>query len=83
MQFIDILRTQSLDKFIQVEQLMFNRDKTTRTKRTGIMKVGNMKWESIRHFEYKNVCQIVPCEKNGKKYLFIQVDDKEKSFFDR
>lgn len=83
MQFIEILRTQSLDRFIQVEQLLLGRDKTIRTKRTGIMKVGNMTWEKIRHFEYKNVCQIVPCEMNGKKYLFIQVDDKEKCFYDR
>ena len=80
MQFIDILRTQSLDRYIQVEELFRG---VAPTKRTGIMKVRNMRWERIRHFEYKNVVQIIPCEHKGKKYLFIQVDDREKSFYDR
>lgn len=80
MQFIDVLRTQSLDRYIQVEELTRG---STRTKRTGIMKVENMRWERIRHFEYKNVIQIIPCEHKGKTYLFIQVDDREKCFYDR
>lgn len=80
MQFIDILRTQSLDRYIQVEEMTTGR---IRTKRTGIMKVENMRWERIRHFEYKNVVQIVPCERKGIRYLFIQVDDREKNFYDR
>ena len=80
MQFIDVLRMQSLNQFIQVEELFEGR---IQTRRTGIMKVGNMKWEKIRHFEYKNVCEIVPCCQGEKRYLFVQVNDKDKCFYHR
>lgn len=80
MQFIDVLRTQSLDRYIQIEELTRGQRKT---KRSGIMKVENMRWEKIRHFEYKNVVGIIPCEHKGKRYLYIQVDDREKNFYDR
>lgn len=83
MQFIDILRIQNLGMFIQVEELWRDHTGKTQSKRSGIMKVGNMKWEKIRHFEYKNVLRIIPCERNGIKYLFVQVDDSEKNFYDR
>ena len=79
MQFIDILRTQNTENFIQVEEY----NPSMPNKRTGIMKVGNITWKQLRRFEYKNVCNITPCVKGDKKYLFIMVDDKEKSFYKR
>lgn len=83
MQFIDVLRIQHLGMFIQVEELWHDPTGKTEAKRTGIMKVGNMKWDKIRHFEYKHVCKIIPGERNGTKYLFVQVDDERENFFDR
>ena len=83
MQFIDILRRQSLDDFIQVEELWIDRNGKTQTKRTGIIRVENLTWERIRHFEYKNVSIVIPCYRNEKTYLFVQVDDREKDFYDR
>ena len=82
MQFIDILRTQGMDSLIQVKELWTTNGKTY-TRKTGIFKVGNLKWEKLRHYEYKNVVMIIPCYNGKEKYLFIQVDDKEKCFYNR
>lgn len=82
MQFIDILRTQSMDSLMQVQELWTTNGKT-HTRRTGIFKVGNLKWDKLRHYEYKNVAMIYPCFNGKEKYLFVQVDDKEKCFYNR
>ncbi len=82
MQFIDILRTQGLNMFIQIEELWME-DSMPQTKRTGIFKVKNLKWCDLRHYEFKNVTWIIPCHKGDKDYLFIQVDDKEKNYYNR
>ena len=82
MQFIDILRTQNLEACMQVEEIWTVNGKTL-TRKTGIFKVKNLEWRKLRLFEYKNVCKIVPCHKGDTTYLYVQVDDREKSFFHR
>ena len=83
MQFIDVLRMQSLDTNIMVSKLWHDKDGYIRNETTQIMKVGNLKWDKLRKFEYLNVCQISPGYRNGKKFLYVQVDDDEKCFFHR
>ena len=43
--------------------------------KTQIMKVRNLKWEKMRHFD-KPVIRIRPCERNGKRFLYVAVDGK-------
>lgn len=83
MQMIDILRMQSLDAWIMVQELWHDADGRLESRQTGVMRVRNITWGMLRRYEYKNVTQIVPQERGGKKYLFIQVDDREKCFYDR
>ena len=82
MQFIDLLRLKSTDSLIQVE-VLYTVNKKTHTLKSGVFKVGNLKWDKLRHFEYKNVTMICPRFNGKETYLFIQVDDKEKGFFNR
>ena len=83
MQFIDVLRMQSLDTKIMVHELWHNGKGELMSKRSQIMCVKNLTWERLRHFEYKNVCQFKACERNGEPFLYVQIDDKEKSYYNR
>lgn len=83
MQFIDVLRMQSLDTNIMISKLWHDSKGMIRHDETKIMKVGNLKWDRLRRFEYLNVCKISPGYRNGKEFLFIQVDDREKNFYNR
>ena len=62
---IDLLRTLSMSSEIMLDNFK---------EKTQVMKVKNLTWGRIRKFAYKQIIRVVPCERNGKPFLYIAVD---------
>ena len=85
MRFLDIIRKLNMDQRIMVGDIHNSApigDKN-RFRKSNIMKVGNIPWDRLRHWEYKLVFTIKPCvDDHGKPFLYIGIDDREKGFYD-
>ena len=81
MQLIDILRHMKTSDRIQIGDY---HDKSNRQfKRTQIMKVGNIPWEKLRKWEYRNVYQFAACSDKNGPYLYVGINDSERDFYNR
>lgn len=85
MKFLDILRNLSMNEWIMVGDIHTKIKPGSKGHfcRSNIMRVGNIPWDRLRHWEYKNVFTISPSvDKHGKPFLYIGIDDREKGFYD-
>ena len=83
MQLIDIIRHMGTSQRIMIGDY-HNKSSQKEFKNSQVMKLGNIPWEKLRHWEYRNVYAIVPhVDKQGNAYLYIAVDDSEKDFYKR